>query len=142
MKSINTFFVVAMFLSYSVAIFAKPLTIINATIDTIIFTIGLSSGNKRVAVKANEKWFYDLADKENADKENFVSLKWDGFVIKKDSLERDIDPIKCHFDVKVSEVMPDVATGGSVVVSKDGYIMYDPKKGKVHFVELECGSNK
>ena len=121
---LNKFFLDALLFVTSINIKGMPLTIINSTVDTIIFNIELSNKTKRVPLKSIDKWSYELGI------ETFVSIKWSAYSDKLES--------SCNYTIDINEIMPKIAHGGSLVIFNEGGFIYDPKKGKIYPGSIKC----
>src|SRR5690606_24146290 len=99
-------------------------TIINSTVDTVIFNVELSNETKRVPLKSIDKWSHELGA------ETFVSIKWSAY---SDTLE-----MHCNYSIDINRIMPGISHGGSLAILNNGGFIYDPKQGRIYPGAVEC----
>jgi|GEM_PF-6984817 len=104
---------------------------VNGNNGTTAFTLTFSNSNtpqKQIFLQTYDKWKYTLQPNES-----LLSIRWKYY-----SLD-EYTPRSYLLDVQ--KTMPPLAQGGTVVIFKEGKIMYDEKKGEVHFRKADDITN-
>ena len=93
---------------------------VNGSPGTTVFTLTFSSTQKQIPLQTYDKWTYNLQPDES-----LLSIRWNYYSLEEHK------PRSYLLDVK--KTMPPLAHGGTVVIFKEGKIMYDEKKGNLHY---------